>query len=278
MQRIGPESKQRLDDSLNKLIIGKSLPVSIVDNIYFQSFVLNLDPRYKLPTRYAEVQRLQTKKDEMAIKLQTEISEASDCGITHDGWTSMNTESYFTTTIHYIDRNWNLQSAVLGTIKMPESHTSENIANELKATQSRWSFPDPIATTDNAANEQKAFEILGWTRFGCYGHRINLMVKHALSLPECSKILGKARKLVSFFHKSSSVTEMLTKKQMLLLDRKAQGHRLIIDVATRWNSSLEMLKRLLEQSPALMALANDPSLSKKQLQQHSRTVFSHLKK
>lgn len=99
-------------------------------------------------------------------------------------------------------------------------------------------------------------------RFGCYEHRINLIVKNALAFPEVGRILGKARKIVTFFHQSSSVSKMLKAKQRLLLDEKLVGHKLVIDVVTRWNSTLYMLRRLLEQYPCLMALANEPSLSK----------------
>jgi len=89
----------------------------------------------------------------------------------------LNTESYFITTVHYINNIWELKSAVLGTMQMKGNHTSTNIADELRATQTKWSLPERMATTDNAANEQKAYEILGWDRFGCYGHKINLVVK-----------------------------------------------------------------------------------------------------
>lgn len=91
---------------------------------------------------------------------------------------------------------------------MENVHTSENIALELKKVQADWSFTEFIATTDNARNEQKAYEILGMQRFGCYGHRTNLIVKNALAFPEVGRILGKARKIVTFFHQSSSVSEM----------------------------------------------------------------------
>ena len=85
----------------------------------------------------------------------------------------MNTESYNTVTAHFIDTDWNMKTAVLETKKMEGSHTSEKIAAALKETEQRWSLKDPVATTDNAANEKKAFEILEWQRFGCYGHRLN---------------------------------------------------------------------------------------------------------
>lgn len=135
---------------------------------------------------------------------------------------------------------WILKIAVLGTIQMTGSHTSQNISEELKATHTEWNLlASPIATTDNAANEQKAFEHLNWERFGCYGNRINLVVKHSLESPEIKKLLGKGRKMVTFFHQSSSSTDLFHEKQKLLFDGQATqnliGHKLIIDVPTRWN-------------------------------------------
>ncbi|XP_062577042.1 E3 SUMO-protein ligase ZBED1-like [Saccostrea cucullata] len=272
--KISPERQSTIDDALNKLIIGKALPVSIVDNIYFRAFVELLDPRYKVPSRPTVIKRLEEKKLKVEEQLKTQLRLSTDISITHDGWTSLNTKSYYTTTAHFIDNDWCLQSAVLGTIKLAGSHTSQNIANELKNTQDRWSLPVPTATSDNAANEQKAYEILGWNRFGCYGHRINLVVKNSLTFPEVSRVLGKARTLVGFFHKSSSMTSMLHDKQKLLFSDSKVGHRLLIDVATRWNSTLYMLQRLLEQAPVLMALANDPSLPKHASTTLKNSVFS----
>lgn len=146
---------------------------------------------------------------------------------------------------------------------MEGSHTGEKIAQSLMEVKNKWNFPEHCwATTDNAANEKKAFEILNWRRFGCYGHRLNLVVKNALNIPEMTKVLAKSRKLVTLFHTSSSVNDKLLEKQKLLLADKMQGHKLIADIVTRWNSSLEMLKRILEQMPALMAVATDESVSK----------------
>ena len=92
----------------------------------------------------------------------------------------------------------------------------EAIADALKEVKEQWSLPEIIAVTDNAANEKKAFEILQWTKFGCYGHRINLVVKNALNAPkEIVNVIAKAqgRKLVTFFHQSSSANDMLQVKQ-----------------------------------------------------------------
>ena len=155
-----------------------------------------------------------------------------------------------------------LRNVVLERKKVEGSHTGESIAEVLKATEEAWRLPVPIAVTDNASNEKKAFQLLGWQRFGCYGHQINLMVKNALSSPEVKCLMGKAKSLVTFFHQSPSATDPLKAKQRLLLDERYWGHKLIMDVSTRWNGILDMLQRLTEQIPAIMAVANDPAVSK----------------
>lgn len=170
------------------------------------------------------------------------MKSCKNVSITHDGWTSCNTESYSCVTAHFITNQWELVNAVLQTKIVEGSHTGENIANALKEVKETWSLPDIISVTDNAANEKKAFQILNWIRFGCYGHRINLVVKNALSVSkEISHVIAKGRKLVTFFHQSTSANDSLLAKQKLLLQEEFVGHKLIMDVPTRWNSTVAML-------------------------------------
>lgn len=229
-------------------------------NPHFIEFTKLLDPRYKLPSQQDVVKSLNTKKDQMRSTLKLDLGSVSDVAITHDGWTSCATESYSAVTAHFIDDKWNLKSAVLQTKKVEGSHTSEKIAEGLKEVQTEWKLPTSLTlVTDNAANERKAAELLGWTRFGCYGHRINLVVKHALKVTELNKILGKSRRLVTFFHQSTSATDALIEKQKLVFSNTPGliGHKLITDVPTRWNSTLAMLGRLAEQLPAIMSIIFD---------------------
>ena len=46
----------------------------------------------------------------------------------------------------------------------------------------------------------------------------------------------------------------------MLLSEAAQGHKLIIDCPTRWNSCLDMLERLCEQLPAITAVATEKDI------------------
>lgn len=66
-------------------------------------------------------------------------------------------------------------------------------------------------------------------------------------------LLGKIRKVVTFFHKSTTACQALTvKREMLNLPK----HKLIHDVTTRWNIARDMLARYVEQQPASYSALN----------------------
>ncbi|KAI4809002.1 hypothetical protein KUCAC02_017918 [Chaenocephalus aceratus] len=73
-----------------------------------------------------------------------------------------------------------------------------------------------------------------------------------MAVNQVSRLLGKIRRAVSFFHRSTTTAHVLEQKQEMLHLPK---HRLINDVATRWNSSYEMVERYLEQQSVYSALS-----------------------
>ena len=64
-----------------------------------------------------------------------------------------------------------------------------------------------------------------------------------------ARLLGRIRRIVTFFHKSTTATIVLASKQLML---GIPQHKLVNDVPTRWNSSYDMIERFLEQQPALL--------------------------
>ena len=127
---------------------------------------------------------LNKKSSAVKEEIKDDVGQCCDMAITHDSWTSLNTDSFNTVTTHFITETWELLSVVLQTTKMVGSHTAENIASDLQKAQAMWKLPTPTAVTGNAANEHKAFKLLKWVHFGCYGHQINLTVKYGLDVPK----------------------------------------------------------------------------------------------
>ena len=92
-----------------------------------------------------------------------------------------------------------------------------------------------------------------FVRIPCFAHTLQLAINDGLRWGENRKAkkegpiqlaLGKARRLVTFFHHSIPATKALKVAQT------SQGVKkplmLVQDVATRWNSQLAMINRLLQ--------------------------------
>lgn len=127
-------------------------------------------------------------------------------------------------------------------------HLSELLTNELK----EWeiNIKDQSFTTDNAKNITKAIQATGARNVRCYAHTLNLAVQKGLSSGSIDGVLSKVRKVVAYFHRSTTAAGKLREKQEQL---GLPVHKLVMDVKTRWNSCLDMVSRYLEQRVAIMA-------------------------
>lgn len=252
------------------------VPVSTVDKPHFKDFVNELEPSYTIPTAKTVTSRLQTLHKDERDKLRQEVGVFPDVAITHDSWTSLATENYETVTCHFISKSpedvaWVMNARVLQTTKIEGPHNAQAIADFLTTVKQQWNLGDITAVTDNASVEIKAFQLLEWNRLGCIGHIINLVIRDALKDPVLSKLVAKGRNLVGYFHKSPLATGFLDEKQRLLSkDENPQTYRLINDVATRWNSTYEMLLRISELTGALHAVLVDPDIK---LKDYRKSLF-----
>ena len=173
-------------------------------------------------------------------------------------------------TIHYISNDCNLKALCLEVKELPGSHTVENLAQNLRDAQLKWKFPDPIAVCDNASNEIKTFQKLGWKKLSCFGHDLNLAVKAVLNVKEIVTLIAKCRQIVALFHRSAIAKAVLREKQKEHLPEKNISKVLIRDVPTRWNSTFDMLERICELCKAINAALLDNSIKK----QKANLVFT----
>lgn len=174
----------------------------------------------------------------MKEELQLKLSQSACVALTTDSWTSV---------------NWEMQSFVLQKRILNEDHTGKNIGQLLCDACSEWTIADksPALVTDNARNMIAAGKAAGFTpHITGFAHTLNLVSQKAMKVNNAERLSAKVRQIVSFFHRSSTATCTLKEKQQIL---GLPLHKLKQDVCTRWNSSVEILERFLEQQTAILA-------------------------
>ncbi|CAJ0936362.1 unnamed protein product [Ranitomeya imitator] len=138
-------------------------------------------------------------------------------------------------------------------------HTAEVLSEFLQQETQSWLGTVDLeagkVVSDNGRNFMAAISLSQLKHIPCLAHTLNLVVQCFLkSYPGLSDLLLKVRGLCAHIRRSPvHSSRMQTYQRSLNLPQ----HRLIIDVATRWNSTLHMLQRLCEQRRAVMFLWED---------------------
>ena len=91
----------------------------------------------------------------------------------------------------------------------------------------------------------------------CAAHTLQLAVKKCLDLSTCRPLLKTASKIVASFRQSSKRTYAL---ENYLVEKECKKLNLIQSCPTRWNSTLDMLERLLELRSAVVVIMSDRTL------------------
>ncbi|KAL3971429.1 mitogen-activated protein kinase binding protein 1 [Sarotherodon galilaeus] len=249
-----PQEVAVLTESVLSMILKDMRPLAVVEGEGFKEMLTTFQPGYTLPSRLE--------------KLRNELKKVtSKISLTTDAWTSLVTESYLGVTCHFINDNWDLLSFNLATLPVEERHTAENLASWLEKVAEKFhiSLHNVLAIVhDNASNIVAALHILkekfGVVSYQCAGHTLQLVVNHALKDPKIDKALSAARGLVKHIRKSEPASTKLKQKQKQM---GTAEHKLIQDVAVRWNSSYYMTERLLEQRWPVVATLSDPKVTQR---------------
>ena len=167
--------------------------------------------------------------------------------------------------MHFLDDDWDLQSFVPATRPVDGSHTASNLAEHIQSIAEKFGIRDKIVAVvhDEAANIVAATRQLSDSMEPqvCSAHMLQTCLRHAFaSSKPVTKLLAEARKIATYFHHSALATSHLAARQTAA---HQQPLAVMQDVATRWNSSFYMLKRLLELKLHIIAVLADPALTPK---------------
>lgn len=241
-------------------------PLSMVEDTGFKAMIQDFNPKYSIPSRTHFTSLMEHKYTEISDKLKSVLKETDNIALTTDIWTSVATEAYLGVTCHFLGDDWEIKSFSLTTMPLEDRHTATNIADWLEESATKFQIPlqkVKAVVHDNGANVVAAARILkerhGWASIRCAGHTLNLVVQNSLKNNKTiSSCVATARSLVEHFKKSELACTKLKEKQEQM---SVQQHMLVQDVSTRWNSTLHMLSRLLEQRWPVTAALSDPAVN-----------------
>ncbi|XP_027838277.2 E3 SUMO-protein ligase ZBED1-like [Aphis gossypii] len=222
------------------MIVKEYYPFSIVEDKEFVKLLKMLNPGYDLPSRKSlSTSLLSILYNETYDKVKSDIvGNGHFVSITTDSWTSKKNEGYIAATAHFIDNNC----------------TSDNLKSELLKVIKEWGLENRVSacTLDNASNILKVIDLCKWRHVRCFDHSLNLAVQKAIK--EIQEVKEKISGIVRHFRKSTTAVGKLKSIQEQL--GYSPQFVLIQDVVTRWNSTFEMLKRVLDlKIPLCTALA-----------------------
>lgn len=158
--------KQRaLTASLVQNVLVKcALPIALVDNVHFRSFLHDLDPSFNSPCRQTVTytiipQLLEAKREVVKNVLKSQL----DAALTVDIWTDRRAHSFIGVTVHAFDTSTGeLITKLLKFKSFKGSHTGQHIAESIEATIAENDLQSKVhyIVTDNASNMRKAMSVM----------------------------------------------------------------------------------------------------------------------
>ncbi|TRY64888.1 hypothetical protein DNTS_024589 [Danionella cerebrum] len=247
-------SRDYLTNAIAKWIAKDCRPISIVEDSGFMNVLqaASQDSFYKPPSRATVMTKIHELYENEKEKRNLVLAQVNYIALTGDHWTSVSNNNYLGVTAHYISDTWELKSFALTILKTEERHFAEACKEQFLSVARKWDIEAKMTTigTDSARNMVAAIRLTRYEHMNSVAHMVQRSITVSLADSGFVNALVKARKVVGHFkHSPANAAEL--QAQQVSLGKKQEP--LIQDVPTRWNSTLDMVKRLSSNKEAVIA-------------------------
>ncbi|XP_038127686.1 E3 SUMO-protein ligase ZBED1-like [Cyprinodon tularosa] len=244
-KRMDTLTKNKLTAAIAKWVATACRPVNVVEDEGLANIVRTAanDWNYELPSRATITSHILKLHETEKAKLQQALEKTKVVALTGDYWTSISNHNYLGFTAHYFDPQWKLQSHALTVVKTEERHFADAVAEHFMQVAREWDIEQKVVslTTDSARNMIAAARQLPFEHMPCIAHSVHRAVTVSLTNSPFDSALAKCRKVVGYFKHSPANQAQLEQQQVAHHQKKES---LVQEVSTRWNSTLEMIKRV----------------------------------
>ncbi|CAM4608395.1 unnamed protein product [Leuciscus chuanchicus] len=172
---------RQLTDAVTRFLAKEMVLFNTVEKPSFKAMLHTFDKQYELPGRkYFSKTAIPNLFNEVRSSITKELGDLEYLALTTDMRSSCNMMPYMSVTVHYVNKEWTLQSKCLQTSFMPESHTADNLEEALREAINDWKLQEKqiaCITTDNGANTVAAIRQLKWPWLSC----LNLAINNSLA-------------------------------------------------------------------------------------------------
>jgi hypothetical protein len=258
-----------------KWMIKRDHPFSEVENEFFREMLDYVHSELSLISRRTLMRRVDDIHEAMKVELKEELTKfKSKFSITCDLWTSLNCLSFFGITIHFIDDDWKMHERLLAFKHFEKLHDGKSLSEAVIEVLDDFGITERLlgVTADNASNNMKMMYYLEqhfkekypnsgfsvvWNQVECIAHVINLAAKQVLDRfkqpvdkenyepvsDSCDQLVSAVSRLAFLVRKMRRSTKLRQIMKLKCEERGLPDLVPVIDVATRWNSTHDMLVR-----------------------------------
>ncbi|XP_011668672.1 zinc finger BED domain-containing protein 1 isoform X2 [Strongylocentrotus purpuratus] len=267
-----PPRSSKITKLIASMIGEVNLPISMVEEPSFRELLRYIEPEYTAPSQKSMTSQLRLLYDTKKANIKADLTNAASVAVTIDSWTSRTQEGYMTLTAHMVDEQWQSHALVLETSPVvavddegstiPDRHIKVMLADQLRRVVEDWGLLEKVSAVvhDNGTNMKDiGMDALLVIDVGCAAHTLQLAVNRGIeSSFQISTMIRAANRLVCHFKHSAIAAKALEMKQ----DSKGQQKKkLVSSVATRWNSVLDMLERLIEVRWSISCVLSDRNVT-----------------